>query len=49
MTDETELAIAGVTFLHESPRRWASKVTLIAQRIGLISVMLLKATNSAEV
>jgi hypothetical protein len=49
MTDETELAIAGVTSLHESPRRWASKVTLIAQRIGVISVMLLKATNSAEV
>jgi hypothetical protein len=49
MTDETELAIAGVTSLHESPHRWASKVTLIAQRIGVISVMLLKATNFAEV
>ena len=49
MTDETELAIADVTSLHEFPSRWASKVALIAQPIGMISVMLLKATNSAEV
>jgi hypothetical protein len=38
MTDETELAIAGVTSLHESPRRCASKVALISQHIGMISV-----------
>jgi hypothetical protein len=49
MTDETERAIAGVTSLHESPRRWAAKVALIAQSIGVISVMLLKAINSVEV
>ena len=49
MTDETELVIAEVTSLHGSPRRLASKVTLIAQRIGAISVMVLKAINSAEV
>jgi hypothetical protein len=49
MTDETELTIAGVTSLHGSPRRWASKVALIAQPVRMISVMLLKATNSAEV
>jgi hypothetical protein len=26
MTDETELATAGVTSLHEIPRHWGSKV-----------------------
>jgi hypothetical protein len=48
MTDETELAIAGMTSLHGSPT-WDSNVALIAQPIGMICMMLLKATNSEEV
>ena len=49
MTDETKRMITGVTSLHEFPRSSPAKVALIAQLIEMIRVMVLKATNSAEV